>query len=262
MDEPREPGRNGSTHWRRLRTSRSSRGSPPIARLWLGWTTPSRLMGWSFLLSSALPLIGLLISSASRMTSSPPSLAGQALSVPGLIQQSVDGIGVLSLREADAGGHRAGPARSQPVGGQPHGPRALLRCTLGHGQPPDVGETGKPLRTERGGSRYSHTRTGFQPTAAAPATAAAKLSTARKASTQQPVPMRSRREEADQRGRARPAGRMPEASLRRWRLHPGLAELTGRSYGFVHRMLSEVGADIRGRGGAAQGNRTTDSRSG
>ncbi|WP_445521379.1 helix-turn-helix domain-containing protein [Streptomyces sp. NEAU-174] len=34
-----------------------------------------------------------------------------------------------------------------------------------------------------------------------------------------------------------------------------LAELTGRSYGFVHRMLSEAGADIRGRGGATRRNR-------
>lgn len=32
-----------------------------------------------------------------------------------------------------------------------------------------------------------------------------------------------------------------------------LAEQTGRSYGFVHRMLSESGASLRGRGGATRG---------
>lgn len=32
-----------------------------------------------------------------------------------------------------------------------------------------------------------------------------------------------------------------------------LAESTGRSYGFVHRMLSESGATLRGRGGATRG---------
>ncbi|MDQ1702414.1 MAG: hypothetical protein QOF57_1666 [Frankiaceae bacterium] len=32
-----------------------------------------------------------------------------------------------------------------------------------------------------------------------------------------------------------------------------LAESTGRSYGFVHRMLSESGVDLRGRGGATRG---------
>jgi hypothetical protein len=32
-----------------------------------------------------------------------------------------------------------------------------------------------------------------------------------------------------------------------------LAETTGRSYGFVHRMLVESGADMRGRGGATRG---------
>ena len=32
-----------------------------------------------------------------------------------------------------------------------------------------------------------------------------------------------------------------------------LAEATGRSYGFVHRMLSESGASLRGRGGATRG---------
>ncbi len=31
-----------------------------------------------------------------------------------------------------------------------------------------------------------------------------------------------------------------------------LAESTGRSYGFVHRMLSESGAPLRGRGGATR----------
>jgi predicted transcriptional regulator len=32
-----------------------------------------------------------------------------------------------------------------------------------------------------------------------------------------------------------------------------LAESTGRSYGFVHRVLSESGATLRGRGGATRG---------
>ena len=32
-----------------------------------------------------------------------------------------------------------------------------------------------------------------------------------------------------------------------------LAEQTGRSYGFVHRVLTETGATLRGRGGAHQG---------
>ncbi|MBW1597574.1 hypothetical protein HPT28_11080 [Streptomyces sp. JJ38] len=32
-----------------------------------------------------------------------------------------------------------------------------------------------------------------------------------------------------------------------------LAEETGRSYGFVHRMLSEAGVTLRGRGGATRG---------
>lgn len=31
-----------------------------------------------------------------------------------------------------------------------------------------------------------------------------------------------------------------------------LAESTGRSYGFVHRILSESGTTLRGRGGATQ----------
>jgi hypothetical protein len=34
-----------------------------------------------------------------------------------------------------------------------------------------------------------------------------------------------------------------------------LAQSTGRSYGFVHRMLSESGASLRGRGGATRGRR-------
>jgi hypothetical protein len=34
-----------------------------------------------------------------------------------------------------------------------------------------------------------------------------------------------------------------------------LAESSGRSYGFVHRILSESGATLRGRGGATRGNR-------
>ncbi|BEP15669.1 hypothetical protein acdb102_39800 [Acidothermaceae bacterium B102] len=32
-----------------------------------------------------------------------------------------------------------------------------------------------------------------------------------------------------------------------------LAESTGRSYGFVHRILTESGAALRGRGGATRG---------
>jgi len=36
-----------------------------------------------------------------------------------------------------------------------------------------------------------------------------------------------------------------------------LAEETGRSYGFVHRMLTESGATLRGRGGATRGRRKT-----
>ena len=32
-----------------------------------------------------------------------------------------------------------------------------------------------------------------------------------------------------------------------------LAESTGRSYGFVHRILTESGAVLRGRGGATRG---------
>lgn len=32
-----------------------------------------------------------------------------------------------------------------------------------------------------------------------------------------------------------------------------LAESTGRSYGFVHRLLSESGVNLRGRGGATRG---------
>ena len=34
-----------------------------------------------------------------------------------------------------------------------------------------------------------------------------------------------------------------------------LAEETGRSYGFVHRILSESGTTLRGRGGATRGRR-------
>jgi predicted transcriptional regulator len=36
-----------------------------------------------------------------------------------------------------------------------------------------------------------------------------------------------------------------------------LAEETGRSYGFVHRMLSESGVALRGRGGATRGKKST-----
>ena len=36
-----------------------------------------------------------------------------------------------------------------------------------------------------------------------------------------------------------------------------LAASTGRSYGFVHRMLSESGASLRSRGGATRGKRAS-----
>ncbi|MEZ0114197.1 putative transcriptional regulator [Catenulispora sp. EB89] len=36
-----------------------------------------------------------------------------------------------------------------------------------------------------------------------------------------------------------------------------LAQSTGRSYGFVHRMLSESGVTLRGRGGATRGKAKT-----
>jgi hypothetical protein len=36
-----------------------------------------------------------------------------------------------------------------------------------------------------------------------------------------------------------------------------LAEATGRSYGFVHRILSESGAALRGRGGATRGRKAS-----
>lgn len=35
-----------------------------------------------------------------------------------------------------------------------------------------------------------------------------------------------------------------------------LAETSGRSYGFVHRILSESGATLRGRGGATRSKKT------
>jgi hypothetical protein len=34
-----------------------------------------------------------------------------------------------------------------------------------------------------------------------------------------------------------------------------LSEATGRSYGFIHRLLTESGVDLRGRGGATRGKR-------
>ena len=37
-----------------------------------------------------------------------------------------------------------------------------------------------------------------------------------------------------------------------------LAADTGRSYGFIHRVLTESGATLRGRGGATRRKRTTD----
>jgi hypothetical protein len=36
-----------------------------------------------------------------------------------------------------------------------------------------------------------------------------------------------------------------------------LAASTGRSYGFVHRILSESGTTLRGRGGATRGKKST-----
>jgi predicted transcriptional regulator len=36
-----------------------------------------------------------------------------------------------------------------------------------------------------------------------------------------------------------------------------LAASTGRSYGFVHRVLTEAGADLRGRGGATHRKKAT-----
>lgn len=36
-----------------------------------------------------------------------------------------------------------------------------------------------------------------------------------------------------------------------------LASSTGRSYGFVHRILSESGATLRGRGGATRGKKAS-----
>ncbi|MDB1088433.1 helix-turn-helix domain-containing protein [Streptomyces sp. ACA25] len=38
-----------------------------------------------------------------------------------------------------------------------------------------------------------------------------------------------------------------------------LAEETGRSYGFVHRMLSEADVSLRGRGGATRGRKAASS---
>lgn len=35
-----------------------------------------------------------------------------------------------------------------------------------------------------------------------------------------------------------------------------LAESTGRSYGFIHRILSESGTSLRGRGGATRGKKS------
>jgi predicted transcriptional regulator len=36
-----------------------------------------------------------------------------------------------------------------------------------------------------------------------------------------------------------------------------LASSTGRSYGFIHRVLSESGATLRGRGGATRGKKSS-----
>ncbi|MFC4035782.1 helix-turn-helix domain-containing protein [Streptomyces polygonati] len=37
-----------------------------------------------------------------------------------------------------------------------------------------------------------------------------------------------------------------------------IAELTGRSYGFVHRLLSDRGVPLRGRGGASRKRKNND----
>ncbi|MBA2415646.1 MAG: transcriptional regulator [Geodermatophilaceae bacterium] len=37
-----------------------------------------------------------------------------------------------------------------------------------------------------------------------------------------------------------------------------LAQSSGRSYGFVHRLLTESGQTLRGRGGATRGSRSQD----
>jgi len=37
-----------------------------------------------------------------------------------------------------------------------------------------------------------------------------------------------------------------------------LAQSSGRSYGFVHRLLTESGQPLRGRGGATRGSRSKD----
>lgn len=37
-----------------------------------------------------------------------------------------------------------------------------------------------------------------------------------------------------------------------------LAESSGRSYGFIHRVLSESGVTLRGRGGATRGRASTE----
>lgn len=41
-----------------------------------------------------------------------------------------------------------------------------------------------------------------------------------------------------------------------------LAEASGRSYGFVHRILSESGTSLRGRGGATRGKAKSGTRKG
>ena len=41
-----------------------------------------------------------------------------------------------------------------------------------------------------------------------------------------------------------------------------LANATGRSYGFIHRLLKETGVTLRGRGGATRGSASGNSASG
>ena len=49
----------------------------------------------------------------------------------------------------------------------------------------------------------------------------------------------------------------PQAQVRLRVEHPHPGGEKGRSYGFVHRILSESGAPLRGRGGATRGAKAT-----
>ena len=52
------------------------------------------------------------------------------------------------------------------------------------------------------------------------------------------------------------AGGGPQAEVQPGESIRALAAETGRSYGFVHRMLSESGVALRGRGGATRGKKS------